>query len=355
MFKLLSAMLPHALFPLSTRLHHRLGYSKKYQANAVRNWVICPEVTESLRPSIFVSEDLSRVSGVFPGETIAGEIEKAVATQATHRATKAYELRDAVMVQGHLFTAKAIHKISRQPIPLVARGIQREQDSAVLASTRWGHLFFGHWMTDDLTLTLAAQDLGNAVGHSDNLTPQQNQYLDGLNLRLPEADSTTYRKITILDDYGQNHYKRSRHSRLRDIAASVVRSTRHRGVMLLRGDSGERRVLVNESEVADEARRRGFAVLDPRDHTATEMIEACLDAKLVLGVEGSQMAHGAMWMSSDGTLLELQPPNRFNVHFKQTCDCRGLQYAFMVGHPADGGFSCDLNALKRLLDRLDHG
>jgi hypothetical protein len=78
-----------------------------------------------------------------------------------------------------------------------------------------------------------------------------------------------------------------------------------------------------------------------------------MGAEVVIGVEGSQIPHALLSMADDGILCCLQPPTRFNNTIKGYTDCLEMQYAILVGHAAPGGFSIDLNNLKRMLDRID--
>jgi hypothetical protein len=38
---------------------------------------------------------------------------------------------------------------------------------------------------------------------------------------------------------------------------------------------------------------------------------------------------------------------------KGRCDCEGIRYAFQVGHAVGADFTIDVDALHRLLDRLE--
>jgi len=160
-------------------------------------------------------------------------------------------------------------------------------------------------------------------------------------------------RLVIIDDTGQNAYKRERLLRLRALAKPYGSANPAPGVMLLRGQGGANRKLVNESEIADLARDRGFTVLDPAITDAEEILRVCTGVKIVLGVEGSQLTNGMLWMDARGTLVALQPPQRFCVVLKDWCDAIGSRYAFVVGHESGPTeFSIDPDGVRRLLDRL---
>ena len=163
-----------------------------------------------------------------------------------------------------------------------------------------------------------------------------------------------FERIIVLEDHAQNRYKRERYERLRNTVRARFPSSRGGRVMLLRGAAGVRRVLANEDEVAEVVRGRGFQILDPLRASVAQLLEACIDAEIVLGVEGSQLANGILWIAEGGALVTLQPPNRFDLILKGHCDCLGVSYAFVVGTAANAtDFSIDTSTLERLLDRLE--
>jgi hypothetical protein len=196
--------------------------------------------------------------------------------------------------------------------------------------------------------------LGSPAYAVRRLSANQDAYLNLLGLQAPVYFNTHFQRITILEDVGQNEYKRERYAELRNLAGKKHRVPDCRRVMLLRGSTGLDRFLVNEGEVAAAAAERGFVVLDPVTASVSEIIRTCLHAEIVLGVEGSQLCNGLMWMSPQGALVTLQPPTRFTTVLKDRCDCEGIRYAFMVGDWVGGhDFRIDISALHRLLDAVE--
>ncbi len=303
-------------------------------------------------PAIFEEDDLARIVGVPVEDTIARNVDLVRGGLVQNRPTIAYELRNAVLSGGHLFTWRACHRISMKSAPAWVRTPERRFEEAALASTHYGQKYFGHWLSDDLPLKLAAESLAPAVSVLEAPTPHQRQYLDILGLAPLVVGDAFFSRIIVLDDVGQNVFKRQRYDVLRERMRSRVTSPGNRKVMILRGKSGQRRLLLNEPQVAIALASRGFTALDPTALTATEIAQACLDAECVVGVEGSQLKHGLSFMSRQGTLVVLQPPNRFCLVQKGRCDCEGIRYALQVGHEVGADFTIDIDALHRLLDRL---
>ena len=118
--------------------------------------------------------------------------------------------------------------------------------------------------------------------------------------------------------------------------------------------SGDRRLLVNEHEMADVLGRRGFNILDPERLSVAEIMGSALGAEIVCGVEGSHLVHGLFSMADSAAMLVIQPPHRFNNLFKDYTDCLGMRYAFVVAEPQDDGFAVDVDRLGRTLDLIEN-
>lgn len=344
------------LMPLLARARGRLGLRNDFASQSRRRWVLHPAEETPVPPAIYEPDDLARITGVGENDRIEDELQRLASTTASHAPTMAYELHDVIFTRGHLFSSKMVYRLDTRPFPLVGRRAKTRMREAVLSTSQYGIRYFGHWMTDDLTLTLAAQQMGEPVSALLRPTPHQSQYVSLLDCAVPVHDDVWFDKLVILDDYGQNDYKRRRYGALRDRArVALGATTPPPGVMLLRGRTGADRVLLNEAEVAGALRARGYAILEPEALSARELARACLDTPIVIGVEGSQLVHGISLMSPSGTLIELQPPARFNVLFRGRCACEGIRYACQVGHARGRGtdFTIDLPALERLLDRIE--
>jgi hypothetical protein len=340
--------------PLLSRLRPWLGKANTVQAGAIRQWELSPAEEGVAPPALFDPADLERIHGVAPDSgTLAGELQRARGGPVLHFPTTAYELRDATLVAGHLFTREVYCKLADTSAPWRSKAGLREHGDAVLASSHYGVKYFGHWMNDDLPKLLAARELGGPVSTLIHPTQGQRDYIRLLGLETETLTDAQFRRLIVIDDVGQNAYKRRRIATLRSMAEAHAGSAPAPGVMLLRGTSGLRRVLLNEHEVADIARARGFHVIDPAVVDGATLLRLCVGARIVFGVEGSQLTNGVMWMAAAGTAVVIQPPSRFTMVLKAHCDAIGIRYAFIVGDPSgDADFRVDTGALQRLLDRV---
>ncbi|MNM93047.1 hypothetical protein D3C81_1054080 [compost metagenome] len=67
-------------------------------------------------------------------------------------------------------------------------------------------------------------------------------------------------------------------------------------------------------------------------------------------MEGSQLVHGVNVLRSGGSLLALQPPNRFVSYYKYLTDRDHQHFGFVVGTPQGDGFTIDIDEVERTLD-----
>jgi len=337
--------------PLIARMRSRVGGASTFRDHASRSWIIQAEETACVPSALFDPADLQRITGVGADDTLEEQIQRARGGATLHRATVAYELRDAILSRGHLFTRRVHHALSARRAPLLADRPTQVFSHAVLASSPYGLKYFGHWMADDLPLLLAAREIGHPVSVLTNPSPAQRRYAELLDLNVEAAEDAFFDRIVVIDDVGQNAHKRARFQKLRRMAAPLGTGSPLPGVMLLRGMAGVSRVLLNEDEIANVAQQRGFRVIDPIATDAAEIMGACIGTKLVIGVEGSNLTNGMMWMSREGTLVAIQPPSRFMVILKDWCDCIGVRYAFVLGEPGgNNAFRVNVDAVQRMLD-----
>ena len=98
---------------------------------------------------------------------------------------------------------------------------------------------------------------------------------------------------------------------------------------------------------------QGFSIIDPDQQSVTEIAASLSGARIVVSVEGSQMAPAIYAIADGGALCLIQPPYRFNNVFKDYADCLGLHYGFTVGSEVTGGFIVEIAALQRTIAKLD--
>jgi Glycosyltransferase 61 len=324
---------------------------KSYQDLSDKQWVLHPYEESISAPAIYLDGELDKVTAVQEQTTYAYELRRIQGGIQEHLATTAYRLRDVQIYSGYLYKRALKFPLTTAKETLFGAGKVENIPNAVLACTLDGNRYFGHWMTDDLTLTLAAQQLAKAIRTSQKLTVHQAEYKDLFDIHATSVTKAQCKELTIIEDFGQNKFKRERYEYMRSKLKEISPFQAGQGVMLLRGKSGVERSLLNENEIADFLRAQGFTIIDPQNMSAREIARQTLGAKIVVGVEGSQLMHGLFTLGEEGTMLMLQPPYRFNNIYKDYTDCLGLKYSFVVGKQVANGFEINTEALARTIDK----
>jgi hypothetical protein len=329
-----------------------MGGSSRLGDLAAKSWVLCPAEAAVIPPALYDEDDLARVTGVDADSSREIEWRRIGGGLLEYRPSVAYQLQDAVLSKGHVILPQMVRPVTTDPLPWWGRYVDTDPEPALLTATFNGSRYFGHWMMDELTRILAAPRIGQAVAPPRPMSSHQRDYLKLLGVVQHERSDILFRKLVIIDDRTQNSFRRERYRVLRERARRGRVVVPCEGVMLLRKQTGVARILINEEELAEQLSKRGFRVMCPTEHTVDEILDACMGARIVLGVEGSQMIHALFVMHDEGTLVTLQPPNRFNNILKTYCDGLSLRYAFTVGYQRENGFFVGFEAVMRLLGRL---
>ena len=317
---------------------------------AVRTWQIAPGEEAVTPKSYFLPGQLERVTGwTFADEHPRRQMLGGYKTE--HAPTIAYLVRDAVLADGRLFRGTACeHLHPRTSIAPIVR-IEDELARAAVYSTPAGNKYFGNWLMDDCNTYVLACDDSLPVSTAVPLWAHKLQYEVCLDMRPVRQSRAFIREAVLFDDFGQNSNKRERVRRMRERLLSHVEAKPHPGVFILRGSSGERRVLLNELEIAEALRRsRGIKVIDPLGMSVPDILAVCAGAETVVGVEGSGLIHGILLLPKGGRLLTLQPPNRFVGLYKHLTDRDDKYFGFVVGSPVGQDFTIDLDEVERTMD-----
>jgi hypothetical protein len=303
-------------------------------------------------PAIFLPEQIERiVAAPFtpgdPARILRGGFE------GVHSATMGYLLRDALLIDGVLYKGGSCeHLRPRQAKGLEVR-IDEEFDRAAMISTPGGNRYFGQWLLDDCITYPLAETEGLPVMTNQAKWLHSDGYESWLNMSSKRVGNAIFRELILFDDVGQNASKKQRRDANRKHLLSHVDYSSHPGVFVLRGTAGERRVLINELEIAERLRNtRGFRLVDPMQMTVPEIVAACAGAKTVIGVEGSGLVHAVQLLGPGDNIVVLQPPTRFVFVFKDIADRDGQNFAFVVGTAVGEDFTIDVSDIEKTLDLL---
>lgn len=326
---------------------------RELRAACVKSWVLAPAEEGRAPPAIYDAEDLGRVTGSPSATSTAQEMHRLTVDTAHHRATTAFLLKNVDVVDGYLYGTRWKTRVLPVKAPLMAAKPQMRLPQGTIACTWNGNLYFGHWLTDDLPLYLAGEKTGNPFILERTPYKHEPEYRQLLDIHCHALRRAHFDELAVIEDFGQNTYKRKRYEELRRRIAALVPSAGAKRVFIARGIRAENRVLVNEPELEAYLQAQGFEVLRPGELTPRQIAARTMGAKLVIGVEGSQLLHALLTMAPGGVICSIQPPFRFVNVIRDYTSCLDMHYATILGHVAGGGFRVDIEGLKRLLERIE--
>jgi Glycosyltransferase 61 len=320
---------------------------------AYRQEVIHPDESVTHLPAIHLDGQIERVTGSPLESTKAQEIESATKLRGRHAPTIAYHLRDVALVDGSVYSGNMRFFVRDLEAPNSAEPI--DLDRAALVSSYYGVKYFGHWLRDDCTLHLLARDL--------DIPPlclpgPAGLHIEGYKSLFDQSCAPTFRArikhLTIFSDYHQNGLRRQRYEHLRAIvAARFPRGALRSYVYLKRGVDGVPRTIDNEDEIIRALTACGFTVLDTASTPLDELLGTLVNARIVVSLEGSHIAHCVYSMPSDSGLMILQPPDRFSANQRLWTDCLGIRSGFVVGSLNETGYEFDPIEISQTIDLLE--
>ena len=337
------------------QVHQLYEAGEHLQAVATKSWQIAPPDVTVSRSAYFLPNQLERITGMAytdnPARDMAGGISK------VQKETRAFLLKDAWLIDSGLYARqKRFDLFSRTAIPRWSRFLPRvriemEVESAAIYSSYDGNEYFALWLTDDCSNYPLARDAGIPVTTTRPTWAHIPEYERLLGMAPVRTNGALLRTAVVIDDTGQNAHKQARFRANINRLASNFPAPPHPGVFILRRASGKARIMHNELETAEYLRtKRGFRVVDATKDDVRTILANCVGAQVIAGIEGSQLFHGIMALAPGGSVLALQPPDRFSPVIKRTTDPDNQNYGFVVGNAMAGGFTVDLDEVERTLD-----
>lgn len=286
-------------------------------------------------------------------DSIADELGKVVAPTLENIDTRAYLIRNAVIGNNRVSTATSIKDLSLQHANSRPFRINEELDTAALCSTWQGNDYFAHFLFDDAAMYPLARDFGEPFFSGMGLprTAHCIDYLSRFGFAYAEKEHISVRQLWMFRDFslGPDKRRRLQHMAARTKAAQPAASP-YPGAFIRRGVKGQTRELDNAAEIEAWCAAQGFVIVDPEHQTVDEICAALNGVPLIIGVEGSHLVHGLFNMAEGGTMICIQPADRFNVIFRHLCAALNLRWGFVVAKGTIEGFHLELDHLKATLD-----
>lgn len=307
------------------------------------------------RPALFDPAQIDRVRACGFKSNLDIELTKLRAETFDERPLQIARVEDAAVVGGEIFYGWQRHFMAAGSVPWRALfSIEETEGPVTLANSEQGLKYFGHWLRDDCAMfdVLHGMFAQPVLSMTRPAWPDASLYERAFGQVWDERAAFWAPSLTLVRDLGFNRQKKQQIERLRGRLRETYRPrTPGDVVYLARGASGKSRDIVNEMALRDALGARGVRIVIPEDGTA-DLVEALLDARVVITVEGSQAAHAVYTLALGGALLILQPPERFyNPHVEWT-RLLGMDYGIVVGETREGGFQIYPEEVLAMIDRL---
>jgi hypothetical protein len=319
---------------------------------ADRTWEIAPSEKVILPKAYILPNQLERVTGTEFGAYEDQLRSLRGGAEVEHMPTLGFLLKDVVMIDGVLYKDGACSYLERHARRLPRLHIERKIRRGALYCSLPGNEYFGNWLLDDcVTYPLASAEGPPVTTHQTKVNAHGPGYEAWLDMDPVRVGSAFFEELVIFQDIGQNRSKETRSRALREKLLAHVERKPCPGVFIVRGRTGQHRRLQNEMEIAMRLQEhRGFRVLDPANADVATIVTACADARVVVGVEGSGLAHGILLLRDEGAVLTLEPPNRFCSIYKDTTDRGHQHYGCVVGVAEGEDFRIDPSEVEQTID-----
>jgi len=359
--------MPALLRACSYYLGRLLGRNSQSLAHvAQRTEEISPAIRmRALRP-YFDRAHLSRIGAArnFSAEQVISE--HLLRQHIDFPPVRVHWVKDAWIINGSVFVRGARRIELRNVLQkrallerysLRPRGPRQDMESAVLVSTSAGSTWFGHWLEDEVPLHMLGRTYGEPVALAREEYSHEAGYLKAFQLphgkRVREA---RFGELIVVDEFAQNPNKTARYHTLRERLGRFPQGAKR--VYLSRGLSGTPRRLINEQRLCERLSKEGFEILDVGKAAFETIVAVCRGAAIVIGIEGSHLAHALFMMKDYGTMLILNPPNQVHTTVADIAVFCRLHAGMFVCEPAGSdrtGFVADEDEVLRFLhDLLTH-
>ncbi len=344
------------LRPITERLRGLIGLRSEELRNAAdEQWQVAPPEVRAVPPVLIPDGHAERIvqTEFAPTDLVLASLAGDPAEQIGP--TMGYLLRDVDIIDGVAYSRGIrlhLHRHHRRsPFPQH----MTDEGKGALYESWVGNRWFGNWLLDDCLSYSLAEEAGGPVTTRPKTPGHVSEYEDLLEMQPRRICDAHFDELIVFDDHANNSNRIGRAARFRRQLTQGVSENPVPGVFLMRGRSGDLRNLANEEQIATYlAEHHGFKVYWPEDHTAGELVAACAGAKVVAGVEGSQLCHAIGAMPPGATVLTLQPPDRVTTVLKLMTDRWLQRLAVVVGVGVATSFHVDPADVAAIMNLILH-
>ncbi len=313
-----------------------------------------PLETVPCKPGLYDPDTLDRVVACGFGTPLEKQLNKLTATEFVENPISVARLPDATVFGGNIFSRGQSHFMVKRPQPWGAlAGIEEIDTPVTLANSEQGLKYFGHWLRDDCAMYPALKDFGGTL-----LSMQRPNWSDAAVYEAAFGQTWDDRaafwtpELTLVRELGFNLRKQARIRELRARLRQTHTPTDPGSIVYIaRGPSSAARDVSNDAELRQALSARGVKVMVP-EGDGKALVEALLEARMIITVEGSQATHGTYTLADKGALLVLQPPARFYNPHIEWVRLLEMDYGIVIGRADGEGFHIDPDEVLRMVDRL---
>lgn len=268
--------------------------------------------------------------------------------------TVAARFRDVLLFDGVLYKSGAVHHLAKRTRFAPPLGQAPRIRLGSLYDSWVGVRYFGNWLMDDCETYRLAEATGQPVTIHPSASGHRQEYEQRLSISPMRTSFAHFEELILFNDLANNSGKRARAAdRRRRLVGTIPPVAAHPGVFLMRGQTGDPRLLVDEQRLAEGlAAKYGIKIVHIMEHSVESLVKLCAGARLLIGVEGSQLTHALAAMPPGGTMLVLMPPDRVTSAMKLMTDRLDLNFAMVIGSGTTGGFKINSNEIEATLDLL---
>ena len=314
--------------------------------------VIRPGRLRRCRKGLYEPGQLDRVTDCPFGSSLKAQVARLEQTYVQEDDVRIQRARSVLLLGDRLIKEDQIQFLCRaSPLRALLNEVE-ELQSVAIPSTYPGTHFFGHWLRDDCSAHALAKEVAPVRTLPTPDWQDKAFYKSAFGLQEHMISAAWIKEAVFFPNLGFNACKARR------IAAFSAKLDQKLGprqssdiVYIKRGPTAARRMVINEDALIDQLRKAGVKILTPEGDTE-QLVRACRNARLIISVEGSQLAHAVYTLADHGALLALQPPDRFYNPHLDWCRTLDRHYGTVIGHVEEAGFRIDPAEVLRMIDRL---
>ncbi len=340
--------------PILNRLRRFAGgAAPDFIARALDRWEVSPGEEADFPAAVFLPGQLDRIHATVFGSEAETRHALTFSGARPVRPTMAFRFRDVDLVDGVLYKAGAEFHLRprRRRLPLAPRPALAL--SGAIYDSWIGLRYFGNWLMDDCETYRLAEAAGQPVTLRQDSAGHRAGYEALLGISPRRVGDAHFDELILFDDMHNTAGRKARAADRRRRLVGLATPALHPGVFLLRGTTGDARLLRNEIQLAETLEHlHGIRPMMAEGMTVAQIIAACAGARVVVGVEGSQMTHALAAMPAGGTFLALFPPDRVTAAMKIMTDRLDLRFAIVVGEGDAQGFRISADEVEATLAML---